>query len=105
MIPAKYQVARRGDYDGRTIPIGLIILEGEKKPHEYAAQAEVVRKRIFKRFRELGGQFNLLWRELATVRDLFPPYPADAIGVKPWMKEGPFGISRPGLEEMLTNIA
>lgn len=105
MIPAKYQVARRGDYDGRIIPIGLIIFEDEKKPHEYAPQAEVVRERIFKRFRELGGQFNLLWREIAPVQDLFPPYPPDAIGVKPWMKERPFGISRPGLEEMPTNIA
>ena len=105
MIPAKYKVARRGDYDGRTIPIGLILFEGEKKPHEYTPQAEVVRKRIFKRFRELDGQFNLLWREIAPIRDLFPPYPPDAIGVKSWMKEGPFGISRPGLEDMLTNIA
>ncbi len=105
MIPAKYKVARRGEYDGRTIPIGLILFDGEKKPHEYRPQAEVVRTRIFQRFRELGGQFNLLWRELAPVRDLFPPYPTDAIGVKSWMKDGPFGISRPGLEEMLTNIA
>jgi hypothetical protein len=105
MIPAKYKVARRGEYDGRTIPIGLVVFEGEKKPHEYTLQAEVVRKRIFARFRELGGQFNLLWREVAPVQDLFPPYPPDAIGVKSWMKAGPFGISRPGLEEMLTNIA
>ncbi len=105
MIPAKYQVARRGDYDGRTIPIGLIIFDGEQKPHEYTPQAEVVRKRIFRRFVELGGQFNRLWREIAPVRDLFPPYPPDAIGVKSWMKEGSFGISRPGLEDMLTNIA
>ena len=105
MIPAKYQVARRGDYDGRTLPIGLIIFEGELKPHEYTPQAEVVRSRIFARFRELDGQFNLLWREIAPVRDLFPPYPKDAVGVKGYMKEGPFGISRPGLEDMLTNIA
>ena len=105
MIPAKYQVARRGDYDGRTIPIGLILCEGELKPREYTPQAEVVRTRIFRRFVQLDGQFNLLWREIAPVRDLFPPYPTDAIGVKGWMKTGPFGISRPGLEEMLTNIA
>lgn len=105
MIPAKYKVAKRGDYDGRTIPIGLILFDGEKKPHEYTPQAEVVRTRIFQRFRELDGQFNLLWREVAPITDLFPPYPPDAIGVKPWMKDGPFGISRPGLEAMLTNIA
>jgi len=105
MIPAKYKVARRGDYDGRTIPIGLILFDGEKKPHEYTPQADVVRQRVFARFKQLGGQFNLLWREIAPVRDLFPPYPPDAIGVKGWMKDGPFGISRPGLQEMLTNIA
>src|SRR5260221_4514860 len=104
MIPAKYQVARRGDYDGRTIPIGLIIFDGEQKPHEYTPQAERIIY-LFKRLRELDGRVYLLWREIERKRDLFPPYPKEALGVKGYMKEGPFGITRQGLELILKNPA
>ena len=104
MIPAKNQVSRRGDWDGRCLPIGLIIFEGEIKPHEFEPQGEKIRN-LFKRFRELDGRLYPLWREIARKRDLFPPYPKDAVGVKGYMKEGPFGLSRQGLENMLTNPA
>ncbi len=105
MIPAKNQVARRGEYDGRCLPTGFMVFKGEKKPQAYTPQIEVIRSRIFKRFKELDGQFNLLWREIAPIRDLFPPYPKNARGVKGYMKEGPFGITRDGLIGILTNPA
>jgi Recombinase len=47
----------------------------------------------------------LLWREIARKRDLFPPYPKEALGVRGYMKDGPFGITRQGLELILTNPA
>ena len=50
MLPAKNQVSRRGDWDGRCLPIGLIIFEGELKPHGYEPQVEKIRH-LFKRFR------------------------------------------------------
>ncbi len=105
MIPAKNQVSRRGEYDGRCLPIGFMVLEGDKRPHEFTLQIEIIRNRIFKRYRELDGRFNLLWREVGPIRNLFPPYPKEARGVKPHMKEGPFGITRDTLVGMLTNPA
>jgi hypothetical protein len=104
MIPAMYQVARRGEYDGRCLPTGFYILEDEKKPRAFDGQIEVI-VRLFKRYKNLDGRFNLLWREVAPIRDLFPPYPKEARGVKPYTKEGPFGITRDGLINILTNIA
>ena len=104
MLPAKNQVSRRGDWDGRCLPIGLVIFEGEVKPHGFKPQAERIIY-LFKRLRELDGRVYLLWREIARKRDLFPPYPKEALGVKGYMKEGPFGITRQGLELILTNPA
>jgi hypothetical protein len=104
MLPARNQVARRGEYDGRSLPIGLILFEGEKKPHEYTPQADKINY-LFKRFRGLGGRFNLLWREIGPQRDFFPPYPDNAVGVKKYMLGNPFGISRSGLINILTNPA
>ena len=104
MIPAKNQVSRRGDWDGRPLAIGLIIFEGETKPHGYEPQSEKV-KYLFKRFKELNGRIGHLWREIARVRDLFPPYPENALAAKKYMKEGPFGLTRSGLVNLLTNIA
>jgi Resolvase, N terminal domain/Recombinase len=104
MLPARNQVARRGEYDGRSTPIGLILFDGEKKPHAYTPQAEKI-EYLFKRFRELDGRFNLLWREIGPQRDFFPPYPDNAVGVKKYMQGTPFGISRGGLINILTNPA
>jgi len=102
MIPAKNQVSRRGDYDGRIASVGLIWLEGNPKPQEYLPQAKVVRS-LFQRFRELDGRFNLLWNEVAYQSDLFPPYPSEAPSVPGFRKEEAFGISRYGLKHLLMN--
>lgn len=104
MIPAANRVSRRGEYDGRCLPTGFYVLEGEKKPRAQEMQIQII-NRLFKRFKELDGRFNLLWREVATIRDLFPPYPLEAKGVKPYTKQGPFGITRDGLINILTNQA
>ncbi len=108
MHPARNQVSKRGEHDGRAVATGFILRQGNKKYEVYVPHADIVNAQLFKRFRELDGQFNLLWREIGTRRDLFPPYPKDMdiIGVNNKERfERPFGVTYQGLKDMLTNVA
>jgi Resolvase, N terminal domain/Recombinase len=108
MHPARIQVSKRGEHDGRAVATGFILRKGNKKLEEYSPHAEIINHQIFKRFRELDAQFNLLWREVGAKRDLFPPYPKDMdiIGVNNKERfERPFGLTYQGLRDMLTNVA
>jgi Resolvase, N terminal domain len=106
MMPARFQVSRRGEYDGRIVPLGFIVLEENNKYQVYEPHAEILRY-IFKRFRELDGALNLLWGEIYARGNLFPPYPK-GMGIRGARKErfeGPFGITYQGLRDILTNPA
>ena len=106
MEDARNDVARRGDFSGRGIPVGLYLPKNSKKYGVYEPVAPYIRWTV-KKFRQLNGQLNLLSREIAQ-RGYFIPYPPQTeetpyIG----LKRGAHGytISRPGLENVLTNIA
>ncbi len=70
MNAAKHRKSLRGQFDGRTLTVGFIVdrvkllADGTPNPTygkfiEYVPHARVVRC-LYARFRELGGQFNLL---------------------------------------------
>ena len=104
MHPARFQVSRRGEFDGRIVATGFILIEGEKTYKVYEPHSQVMRY-LFRRFRELDAQFNLLWREVGGKNDVFPPYPKGMgiVGVRKEKFERPFGLSYNGLKDMLTN--
>jgi DNA invertase Pin-like site-specific DNA recombinase len=103
MHPARAQVSKRGEFDGRKVATGFILLKDEKTYRVHEPHAEVM-SYLFKRFRELDAQFNLLWREVAG-KELFPPYPKgmDIMGVSKERFEKSFGVTYQGLKDMLQN--
>src|SRR6266851_8420283 len=119
---ARERAARRGLYDGRSVPVGFIVdrrptiivdgREGQnptyKKFIPYEPHAKVVRQ-LFKRFTLLGGRFLELWRELALLPVLFPEFDASVdprtiarFGLK--KVNGGYHISPSGLLLLLTNV-
>jgi hypothetical protein len=80
MTDAKRRKAMRGEYDGRTIPVGFIVDRDKQSPTfghfiVYEPHARVVR-RLYRRYRELGGWFNLLANEVASMVVVFPEFEA-----------------------------
>lgn len=76
MHRCKLNKAMRGEYDGRTVPIGFLLVD--EKYVIYEEHAKVVRW-LFRRYRELAGNFALLKRDVAQVVAeqgyLFPFFP------------------------------
>ena len=79
---AKHNKALRGEYDGRNTIPGYIVDRSKLtdkgkviagKWLTFEPHAEVVRW-LYARFRELGGQFNLLAAEVARMKIVFPPF-------------------------------
>ncbi len=119
MNGAKYRKSLRGQFDGRPLVVGYIVdrvkLLANGKPNptygkfvEYAPHARVVR-RLYARFRELGGQFNLLAAEVARMDVVFPDFeewvsPLDVSKLQ--LKKVPNGycISRVGLFHLMTAV-
>ncbi len=109
-LPARRQKALRGEYDGRSVPVGFTVERRVKglvrKYMIYEPYAEVVRW-IFKRYRELGGNFALLYRELCARPYMFPLYqageyiPHNTLG----KNEHGYILTKPGLKGLLTNVA
>lgn len=66
--------ALRGEYDGRNVPSGFILDEDRMHYIVYEPHACVVRW-IFRRFRELSGNFASLYKELAALPFVFPFFP------------------------------
>ena len=109
----------RGEFDGRPLVVGYIVdrvkLLADGKPNpsygkfiEYVPHARVVR-RLYARFRELGGQFNLLAAEVARMPVVFPDFEewVSLLDVKKLqLKKVPGGyhISRVGLYHLMTAI-
>ncbi len=78
MVRCRLNKAIRGEYDGRTIPAGYILVND--RYHIYEPHAQVVRW-LYRRFRELSGNFSLLMQEVRQkIHDqgyLFPAFPDD----------------------------
>jgi hypothetical protein len=87
----------RGEYDGRLVPSGYLLDKDREHYVEYRPHSEVV-KWLFRRYRELCGNFAALCREIdQRITDqgyLFPPLPGDEKGRT---------ITIPGLKRLLTN--
>ncbi len=109
-LPARRQKALRGEYDGRVVPIGFTVepkVKGVVRRYIiYEPHAEVVRW-LFKRYRELGGNFSALKSEVGAKPYLFEKFP-DGMYI-PHIRLGKnfFGytISDRGLKELLCNTA
>jgi DNA invertase Pin-like site-specific DNA recombinase len=119
MNGARRRKSLRGGFDGRPLVVGYIVdrvkLLADGKPNptygkfvEYAPHARVVR-RLYARFRELGGQFNLLAAEVARMDVVFPDFedwvsPLDVSKLQ--LKKVPNGycISRVGLFHLMTAV-
>jgi len=116
---AKHRKALRGEYDGRPLVVGYIVdrvkllVDGTPNPTygkfiEYIPHAKVVR-RLYARFRELGGQFNLLAAEVARMDVVFPDFEdwvSELDVSKLQLKKVPNGytISRVGLFHLMTAV-
>jgi DNA invertase Pin-like site-specific DNA recombinase len=75
---ASAQKAMRGQYHGKPLQPGYIIdrnkgSETYMRYIPYKPHADIV-ERLYKRFRELGGQFNLLVAEVGKMPVVFPPF-------------------------------
>lgn len=114
--PARKEVSRRGEYDGRSVPIGFIV---EQKPYRrkfadkqprfflvYEEHAAIVRW-IFRRYRELGGNFAALCREIEAMQYVFPFFPKGMYVPHIHLSHNEYGytISADGLKGLLTNVA
>jgi DNA invertase Pin-like site-specific DNA recombinase len=75
MLEARFRKTQRGEYDGRPLVVGFVVDRDKTSPTYnrfivYEPHAKVVR-RLYARFRELGGQFNLLAAEVASMPVVF----------------------------------
>jgi DNA invertase Pin-like site-specific DNA recombinase len=122
MAALKEHVSKRGEYDGRGLPIGYmvdyrktIIEDGKEIPNPtykkyipYEPHAKVIRF-IFRRFRELGGSLSKLCREIRTMEVVFPPCDKDIVDERSIKKygslkvEGGYRPTKQGIISILTN--
>ncbi len=70
VLPARERVARRGEFFGHSIPVGLM-LDDARKFYISNPYWSPIAARLFKRYRELDGSFALFHREIYG-RLLFP---------------------------------
>jgi len=113
MSDAKRRKSLRGEFDGRTLTPGFIVDRDKSSPTygkyiEYVPHARVVR-RLYARFRELSGQFNVLAAEVARLPLLFPDFeswvsPLDIRRFRLKKVPGGYHISRIGLLHLLTAV-
>jgi len=79
MNEASRQAAARGDYRGGGVPVGFTVCRDKTDTLNcgrfivYEPHARIVR-RLYKRYRELNGQFNILAREVASMPFVFPDF-------------------------------
>ncbi len=105
MEDARNELARKGEYNGRGLGLGLYIPEDEKKPYVHSHLAPYVRW-LFKRHRQLQN-FNILCNEIAAKEALIP-FPPDGVKL-PLMRISKvskgYTVTRTGLVNILTNPA
>ncbi|MFL5588665.1 MAG: recombinase family protein [Ktedonobacteraceae bacterium] len=117
LIAARDRLARQGFYTCGGIPTGYIVdrrlkIDGLPNPYYrkyilYEPHARIVR-RLFARFRELGGKISQLYRELRAQSVVFPTFdesvdPRTISKVALQKVPGGYHISLPGLTTLLTN--
>ena len=105
----KLEKSMRGEYDGRSIPVGFILDEDRMFYIIYEPHARVVRW-LFRRYRELAGNIAMLKKEvaqkIATQGYLFPQFP-ESIQSRVILGGNKYGytLTAIGLKELLTNVA
>jgi hypothetical protein len=113
MRDAKAQHARKGLYYGKPLQPGFIV---DRDKHSetfgryipYQPHAEVT-ARLYARYRELGGQFNLLAAEVARMPFVFPDFedwvdPKDVRKFRFRKVAGGYHVSKNSLRSILTAI-
>jgi DNA invertase Pin-like site-specific DNA recombinase len=119
LTDARRRKSMRGEYDGRPLVVGFIVdrtktlPDGKPNPTfgkfiVYEPHARVVR-RLYARYRELGGRFNLLAREVALMAVVFPDFEEwvsslDVARMQLKRVQGGYHISRVGLFHLLTAV-
>lgn len=118
MLPAREQLSLRGVADCRRISVGYIVVDrqrylpdGSDNPDfrrlvVYEPHAKVVRW-LFRRYRELGGNLRVLYREVSAWPCVFPFFidPEHARNSGLSKNENGYTITREGLKVLLTNPA
>ncbi len=106
MHRCKLNKAMRGEYDGRTVPIGFLLVD--EKYVIYEPHARVVRW-LYRRYRELAGNFALLKAEVSQLVAeqgyLFPFFPEDVQRQRKEVGKNEYGytITAQALKSLLTN--
>ena len=114
MNEAGRQASARGDYRGGGIPIGFVVCRDKTDTQHYGRfivyepHARVVR-RLYKRYRELNGRFNILAREVAMMPFVFPDFGPDVHekDIKACLLKkvpGGYHISKRALFKLLTAV-
>jgi len=105
MLMLRDRKAMRGEYAGHSVPMGYL-LDTTSHYTVYEPHAEVIRS-IFKRFRELDGQFYELGKELQCTPFVFPDFQEGVAipHISQGKVDGGYGISRNGLRGLLTNVS
>lgn len=110
MLQYKQEKALRGEWDGRMVPVGFVLDEDRLWYVEYEPHSRVV-KWVFRRFRQLSGNFAALWKEVCQVIAeqgyLFPTFPTDAHAstLAATSTDGGYVLTEAGLKVMLVNPA
>ncbi|HLX59340.1 MAG TPA: recombinase family protein [Ktedonobacteraceae bacterium] len=116
MLPARARVSMRGQADGRKVSVGYIvdrrefIEDGSENPKykrfvPYLPHAKVVRW-LFKRYRELNGNLNRLYREIEAWPLIFPFF-EDSENAKYLLlskNDKGYVLTKGGLAVLLTNV-
>jgi hypothetical protein len=108
MLRYRREKALRGEWDGRQVPIGFILDDEKLWYLEYEPHSRVVRW-VFKRFRQLSGNFADLWKEVYRLMEtqgyLFPAFPTEkhTSTVAATSSEHGYIVTEAGLKTILVN--
>ncbi len=110
---ANNQKAMRGEYHGRPLNVGYIVDRDKQSPTfgkyiPYRPHADVS-LRLYERYQELDGRFNLLWHEVSRMPVVFPAFeswvdPRDVSKLQLKKVPGGYHISKVGLFHLLTAV-
>ncbi len=99
----RHEKSLRGEWDGRNIPVGFV-LDEERLHYVICEEHAAVVRWIFRRYRELGGSFSELYKEIAALPYLFP-YVAGVKLSRMTRGERGYTITPRGLRDLLCNTA
>jgi hypothetical protein len=113
MTDARKRVSMRGEYDGRPLVVGFVV-DRDKASSTYGhflvyePHACIIR-RLYQRYRELGGRFNLLANEVVSMAVVFPDFEGwvnklDVSKMQLKRVPGGYHISRWSLHKLLMSV-